>query len=168
MLNAICLDQYGNTIHNFTQWDVNQKLIIDIEGYELLNAPQVHFCNKETEKALVVNSSLSANTITASIPNELLRLPYMIYAYIYMTEGSGKRTIAVVRIPVRERKQPNDYTYSDDDNVIYLEDKIEEINSIIDTINAMDIDNKVSSMETILYEFDNKIATLSEIQSYIG
>ena len=68
-----CYDQYGNPITRMTQWDLNQKLYITEHNFT--TAPLFHFCNKNTEQALVVQSVLSDNLLTADVPNQVLIEP---------------------------------------------------------------------------------------------
>lgn len=171
MLKTTCLDKDGNTIYHLTQWDVNQSLRIDMEDYIVGSSAKVHFCNKNSEKALVVSATVSNNIVSANIPNELLREPYPLIAYIYMTDSentTSKKTVAFIKIPVRERLQPNDYDYSDSIDVIYLDDKIDEVNLIIDDINGLDIETKIAQVQSLLTQYGNMVATLDEVKGYIG
>ena len=62
MYEVNCLDLDGNTINNFFQWDVDQKIMIKVKGCEedyLGIAPEVHFANTKSKEALVVRSWLS-------------------------------------------------------------------------------------------------------------
>lgn len=130
MLNAICLDQYGNTITHLTQWDFNQKLIIELEDYNLENAPMIHFCNKNSEKALAVQSTIEDKKIIADIPNILLKEPYRIIAYLYLYSNDSGKTIKTIDIPIRERIQPDDYEYEDNVEVILLSELIQEVKNL--------------------------------------
>ena len=62
MYEVTCLDLDGNTINNFFQWDVDQKIAIKVKGCEedyLRIAPEVHFANTKSKEAIVVRSWLS-------------------------------------------------------------------------------------------------------------
>lgn len=126
MFEIQCLDSYGNTINNFTQWDVDQKIIIPIDSCSLPNAnipsfpeyasPEVHFCNTSRTEALVVRSKTEddGKTITASVPNLLLQEPYPLLVYVYLTDSddvSSQKTILHNEIPIRKRAKPSDYEY---------------------------------------------------------
>ena len=129
MVSSFLLDSYGNVIHNLTQWDVNQKLIVGV-NQSVAIAPRVHFCNKNSEKALVVESTLSDNKIVADIPNILLQEPYRITAYVYLEtdiENSSWKTIQTIEIPVRKRPKPDDYEYVENVHVIYLSEMIKTV-----------------------------------------
>lgn len=130
MLNAVCLDQYGNTITHLTQWDFNQKLIIELENYNLENAPMIHFCNKNSEKALAVQSTIEDEKIIADIPNILLKEPYRIIAYLYLYSNDSGKTIKTIDIPVRERVQPDDYEYEDNVEVVLLSELIQKVKDL--------------------------------------
>lgn len=61
MFEVDCLDTYDNPIEHFTQWDVDQKVKIVLDGVEdgyLAIAPEVHFANAKSTEALVVRSTV--------------------------------------------------------------------------------------------------------------
>ena len=103
---------------NLFQWDVNQ--VVKITGIEFSAEPiEVHFCNKKSKGALVVNSTAPANgAILATIPNILLTEPYDIFAYVYQTEGSTKNTTNTITIPVVARQKPTTFVETGDGSII--------------------------------------------------
>lgn len=118
MYEVPCLDQNGNSINNFFQWDIDQKITIVVEGLPdgyLKNAPEVHFSNIGRKDALIVRSTVEDNKIiTASVPNLLLQDSYPLLVYVYLTDKtdvSSQKTILYSEIPVRKRPKPNDYLY---------------------------------------------------------
>ena len=72
-----------------TQWDIDQNLIIDVSNLSITTAPKVHFCNKKSTEALPVESTLSENKLIAPIPTTLLKEPYPIIAYIYVSSPNN-------------------------------------------------------------------------------
>lgn len=59
MYEVTCLDLDGNTINNFFQWDIDQKIMIKVKGCAsdyLRIEPEVHFSNSKRDDALVVRS----------------------------------------------------------------------------------------------------------------
>lgn len=150
MNNITCLDLYGNVIHYFTQWDLNQKIYI--EDSEFTTAPEFHFQNKNTPKALVVKSTMDNNgIISVDVPNQLMTEPYPIMIYVYMTSNNSSKVVASMNIPVYARQQPNDYIYNG--NVEYvsikeLEGRINELSEMIGSLFAKDIhyDNSISGL----------------------
>lgn len=96
---------------NLFQWDNNQLLKISGVSFEV--APVVHFANKKSDKALVVQSTLNTvdSTLTVNIPNTLLEEKYDIIAYIYKYDGDSGQTIVIIHIPVTPRIQPDDYIF---------------------------------------------------------
>ena len=148
MGNFYFLDKDGNIIHNLTQWDINQKLIIEIVQ-NISTAPKVHFCNKNSEKALVVQSAISGDRIIADIPNILLEEPLNIIAYVYYNNDSANnswKTIQTIDIPLRKRAKPDDYEYVENVHVIYLSDLIKTVESL---------ENEVKSAEDIRNQNEN-------------
>ncbi len=118
MYEVPCLDLNGDTINRFYQWDIDQKIVINLEGCDknyLKNAPEVHFCNTSRTEALVVRSTVSNNdTITVDVPNILLQEACPLLVYVYLTDAndsSSQKTILYSEIPVRKRAMPSDYLY---------------------------------------------------------
>lgn len=118
MYEVPCLDLNGDTINKFYQWDIDQKIVINLEGCDvnyLKNAPEVHFCNSSRKEALVVRSTVyNHDTITVDVPNVLLQEAYPLLVYVYLTDAndsSSQKTILYSEIPVRKRAKPSDYLY---------------------------------------------------------
>lgn len=149
MLDAICLDQYGNTIYHLTQWDYNQKLIVDINGFDFsdIPAPIVHFCNINSNDALSVQSIIQENKIVADIPNILLKEPYQITAYLYLMDNNSGKTIYTIEIPVRKRPKPSDYEYEDNVEVVLLSELIQQVKELNE--NVTNAENERNSNEQI-------------------
>ena len=104
-------------VTNLFQWDVNQ--VIKIMGIDVGTDPvEVHFCNKKSTSALVVEATSAAGYILANIPNSLLREPYNIVAYVYQTENTTRSTTNTITIPVVARQKPNSYVESGGDIVV--------------------------------------------------
>lgn len=156
MLNVMCLDMHGNTVYNLTQWDHDQKLVIEdnYSEYHGGNAPLVQFCNKNSDRALGVRSTLSNGNIIADIPNSLLREPYNIVAYIFVDETDSGKVIETVTIPVHKRVQPTDYEYTDNIDVVYLRDLITQITNLNAYLN--DNENTRISAETVRIANENQ------------
>lgn len=153
MFDVICLDNKGNPITRLTQWDVDQTLLINLDSFnfKINNTLKVHFCNKESKNALVVESTIENNELSVHIPNELLRVPYKIVAYLYF---DGK-TICTIEIPVKKRKKPSNYIYSDDLHLITIEDLINNLNSEIKQI----LENTNEQIDEIKkHIFDSKMS----------
>lgn len=118
MYEVTCYDLNDNTINNFFQWDVDQKIVIKIKGCDqeyLSIAPEVHFTNVKRDEALIVRSTVSnGDTITADVPNILLQENYPLLVYVYLTDSqdvSSQKTILYSEIPIRKRQKPSDYLY---------------------------------------------------------
>ena len=123
-------------VNSLYQWDINQT--VKISGVDFgTTSVQVHFCNKKSEKALVVNSTVpSGGAVTANIPNSLLQEPYDVIAYIYQTSGITANTIKTIRIPVIARQKPNDYNEPTGDTVIEIHEIELEAKALIDGLTA--------------------------------
>lgn len=110
--------------NNLFQWDVNQ--IIKIMGLNLTNDPiEVHFSNKKSTEAIIVNSTAPTNGfVFVNIPNVLLAEPYDIIAYVYQTEGTTRSTTNTITIPVVKRKKPTDYKDSGSGNIVVPDSEV--------------------------------------------
>ena len=165
MYEVPCLDLNGDTINKFYQWDIDQKIVINLEGCDvnyLKNAPEVHFCNSSRKEALVVRSTVSNNdTITVDVPNVLLQEAYPLLVYVYLTDAndsSSQKTILYSEIPVRKRAKPSDYLYVENITRVTAEmikKEIEQttLNARTDAIAAI-----TSTKENDCTEVDNKKA----------
>lgn len=114
------LDIYQKPLYALYQWDVNQ--FVNIVGINPEMPASVQFWRAGQTEAFVVENTVSGNTVTAAIPNELLREPGELVIYIWQDTGMGEqkggRTEEYFNIPIKERAQPSDYIY--DDNVEYI------------------------------------------------
>ena len=156
MYEVNCLDVYGNTIYNFFQWDVDQKIVVKLEGCDkdYLNiAPEVHYCNIKSKEAYVVRSVVSnRDTITADVPNILLQQPYPLLVYIYLTDHadvSSQKTILRSEVPVRKRHKPSDYMFVENIERITAEKIKQEIEADIANLKSetiSDINNKKNAV----------------------
>lgn len=136
----VCFNCYGNyTTDTVYQWDLNHTL--SITGLDIDHAPTVHFCNKKSETAIVVQSEMADGVITVSVPNQLLEEPYPIIAYIHTYDDNHAKTIEVVNIPLIKRAKPDDYQFTENVDVMNFErlekdmsDFIQECNDILEEI----------------------------------
>lgn len=163
MYEVPCLNLNGDTINRFYQWDIDQKIVINLEGCDvnyLNNAPEVHFCNSSRKEALVVRSTVSNHdTITVDVPNILLQEAYPLLVYVYLTDAndsSSQKTILYSEIPVRKRAKPSDYLYVENITRVTAEmikKEIEQttLNARTDAIAAI-----TSTKENDCTEVDNK------------
>ena len=114
------LDIYKNPLYTLYQWDVNQ--FVNVVGINPEMPVSVQFWRAGQTEAFVVESTVSGNTVTAAIPNELLRDTGELVIYIWQDTGTGEqkggRTETFFNVPIKERAQPSDYIY--DDNVEYI------------------------------------------------
>lgn len=176
MFEVKCLDSYGNTIDNFSQWDIDQKITISLNdcGDDKLSiAPMVHFSNKQRKRedkdALVVRSTiLEGNTVVVNVPNILLQEPYPLLVYVYLTDDedvSSQKTVLSTEIIVRKRPKPSNYYYVENIERITAQQIKEEIKKeVVDDINQNDISFKtvtlidvVNNQPYCVYFSDGKI-----------
>lgn len=130
MFHITCLDENGEVLSGFTQWDINRT--IHVNNYKYDFAPMFHFCNKFSKKSLGVKSVLSNGKLSVDVPNELLREPCPIIAYVFLSENGTGKTLQTIHLPVRPKVQPSDYEYVDNIRVVYLEDLIAEVQELLE------------------------------------
>ena len=124
-MEITCYDKYGRVIENVVQWDVGQS--ISIKGYDLTSyAPQIHFANANSEKALVVESVLSGGLLSCQVPNSLVRENLPIIMYIYDAVGETGKTNTIIKIPVTPRPMPDDLAYVNEPDVISLKEALRQ------------------------------------------
>ena len=168
MYEVFCYDVNGNSINYLTQWDVNQKIYVSMDGYELSGSPEVHFCNKLSETALIVTSSISGSSVVTTVPNTLLQESYPIIGHIYLESSSdktSKKTVLTFTIPVRARTKPGDYYIesTNDDffnelvNRVYNE-LLKKVDTSLSTTSSNPVQNKVVAKK--FNDLENKINNL--------
>lgn len=193
MYEVPCLDLNGDTINRFYQWDIDQKIVIDLNGCDeryLQNPPEVHFSNSSRKEALIVRSTVkysgddvaaqddgvatmhAGDIIIADIPNILLQEPYPILVYVYLTDAddsSSQKTILYSEIPVRKRAKPSDYLYVENITRITAEMIKKEIESSTETARTNAIneinDIKTKSIATVTDTRDTAVNTITQTKT---
>lgn len=136
MFRITCYDSEGYPITHLTQWDIDQTLVVE-DSYILEHQgklPNFHFCNKNSESALVVETKLDEQgRITADVPNILLQqgTPIIAYVYIYGLDGveGYAKSLYTIRLPVRPRPKPDDYMYTETEILTWqrLEERMKKL-----------------------------------------
>lgn len=139
MVTANFLNSSEVTTDRLFQWDVGQK--IQLLNVGSTTTPNVHFCNKKSDNALVVTTTGSNGTYTANIPNSLLAEEYDITAFIYLGNDTEAKTIKVVHIPITKRTKPSSYVYTTDKDVADFMAVSAEIHSLLDGLVITPYDN---------------------------
>lgn len=193
MYEVPCLDLNGNTINKFYQWDIDQKIVIDLNGCDeryLQNPPEVHFSNSSRKEALVVRSTVkysgddvvvqddsvatmhAGDIIIADVPNILLQEPYPLLVYVYLTDAddsSSQKTILYSEIPVRKRAKPSDYLYVENITRITAEMIKKEIEVSTETARTNAIneinDVKTKSIATVTDTRDTAVNTITQTKN---
>ena len=143
-MEITCYDKYGRVIEKIVQWDVGQS--ISIKGYDLTSyAPQIHFANANSEKALVVESVFSGGLLSCQVPNSLARENLPIIMYIYDAVGETGKTNTIIKIPVTPRPMPDDVVYTDDVGVISLTEVLRQAREYMN--NSLNYSTKAKESE---------------------
>lgn len=108
---------------SLNQWDQNQ--VLQVTGLNLTKAPEVHFSNANTDRAIVRQSAMVNHVVSVDIPNSLLQDPLRIYAHIGIYEGDTFKVVELVEIPVTARKRPLDYQLEANDEEVYSFKRLE-------------------------------------------
>lgn len=107
------------------QWDQNQ--VLRVTGLNLTSAPEVHFSNANTGRAIPRQATMIDHVVTVGIPNSLLQDPLRVIAHIGIYEGSTFKVVEEVHIPVKPRKRPEDYQIEDSDEELYSFKRLENM-----------------------------------------
>lgn len=136
-----CYDISGVQLTSLYQWDSNRSIVIS--GVDPCIVTEVHFCNIDSEEALVVSPRVSGNDVTAAIPNILLQKAKPILVYVFsQSESSESRTVESTRIVVIARPKPANYVYYETEVFSYsaidkrLLDLEESISEMIKSVNG--------------------------------
>ena len=108
MSDIVCYESDGSILQYYTQWDINQKLVV--RGADISSAPNFHFSNALIDDAYVIKSVISNGELVASVPDEILQYSASIIVHIQYSTGETEYEI---RIPVMPRKKPDNYIYTD-------------------------------------------------------
>lgn len=168
MFELNCLYPTGEKVIAFVQWDLNQTIIID---GTFTKAPTVHFCNKNSEKALCVRAVLmDTGQISVEIPNTLLIEPYPISIYIYQieTKSNSGRTILKDQIQVIPRIKPDDFEYKENYHIVYLTQLEEQIIALNNTISAAENIRLQNEQNRIDDENERKSEENNRIQNEVN
>lgn len=171
----VCFNCYGNyTTDSVYQWDLNHTL--QITGLTTEQPPTVHFCNKKSDTAIVVQSEMSDGVITVPIPNKFLEEPYNIIAYVHIYDDNNAKTIEVVNIPLTKRPKPDDYQFTENIDIMNFERLEKDFADFTDLIEGefeqlendmsdykSNIDDMIEEMERDLLTVDGKKANNNEV-----
>lgn len=120
------VEKNNYTVESLHQWDLNQTL--EIYGLSMAKTPEVHFANDLMVAAVRRFATMdAAGVIRVEIPNALLQQPHTVKAMVCIREGEIFKTYHCIRIPVKPRQKPADYTITDDQDVysfLALEDLV--------------------------------------------
>lgn len=122
MINVEFKDEINDlSTENLYQWDSYQTL--NIKGINFSGiTPKVHFANKKSTEALVVQGVLQDDgSVNVSIPNSLLMEKYDIIGYVYINTGITSKTIKSITIPIIPRLKPTEYIQITDENIAEIE-----------------------------------------------
>ena len=136
MYEIQCFDIDGNLIKNFYQWDVNQKIIVDCDNFNITPntaPPIIRFSNNSMDYAIPVQSNIEDKKLVVDIPNCILMMPLPVNISFYFSsfkDITSKRTLLATTIPVRRQKQPLDYSYEENIKNYTFEDLVQNMISV--------------------------------------
>ena len=140
---------------NLYQWDSYQTLKITGIDFNSVT-PKVHFCNKKSSEALVVQGVLKSDgSCEVSIPNSLLSEKYDILAYVYTNTGLTFKTIKSITIPIIARLKPTNYTQPSNEQIIEIEEIELQAKAILDGLYASDYDNTKTYKRPNIVHYEN-------------
>ena len=136
MYEIQCFDIDGNLIKRFYQWDVNQKIIVDCDNFNITPntaPPIIRFSNNSMDYAIPVQSNIEDKKLVVDIPNCILMMPLPVNISFYFSsfkDITSKRTLLATTIPVRRQKQPLDYSYEENIKNYTFEDLVQNMISV--------------------------------------
>ena len=142
MINVKFEEEINDIVtENLYQWDTYQTLKISGINFGSVT-PRVHFANKKSTEALVVQGVLQSDgSLEVSIPNSLLTEKYDILGYIYTNTGLTSKTIKSITIPIIARLKPSEYVQISDEDIAQIEAIELEAKAIIDGLTASEYDS---------------------------
>ena len=117
-------DINGEFLTDLVQWDKDVYICIEEENID--KAYQVHFFNKESSLAFVVDSAYTNGVLKVKIPNKLLMHPHLIAGYINIEKNGEQKCIYGFKIVVHKKPQPSNTVYEDTNDYIRLEVVLQE------------------------------------------
>ncbi|MBD5115780.1 MAG: hypothetical protein HDT46_11425 [Ruminococcaceae bacterium] len=124
MQEITAYDSAGEILSNLVQWD--KDVFVIIQEDEIDSAYPVHFFNYGSNRAYVVNSVYSDNTLIAKIPNTLLTTAEMIIGYVYKEQETEQKSIYRFKISMRAKPMPSNYVEEGTKDYINIEDVLAE------------------------------------------
>lgn len=111
---------------DFTQWDINQKLIVKDQTIK-----EVHFSNDFAETALICVPYEIDGLLVVDVPNILLQEAMRIYVHAFC----GECVRAAANYEVKPRVKPSDYVYTETEVKNYedLESRLAEVEEDLST-----------------------------------
>ena len=146
MYEIQCFDIDGNLIKKFYQWDVNQKIIVDCDNFNVTPntaPPIIRFSNNSMDYAIPVQSNIEDKKLVVDIPNCILMMPLPVNISFYFSsfkDITSKRTLLTTTIPVRRQKQPLDYSYEDNIKNYTFEDLVQNMISVNNKLDFATVD----------------------------
>ena len=146
MYEIQCFDIDGNLIKRFYQWDVNQKIIVDCDNFNITPntaPPIIRFSNNSMDYAIPVQSNIEDKKLVVDIPNCILMMPLPVNISFYFSsfkDITSKRTLLTTTIPVRRQKQPLDYSYEDNIKNYTFEDLVQNMISVNNKLDFATVD----------------------------
>ena len=124
MTHTISLkDVFGNALSSFTQWDMEQKIIID--GLNQLGVtaslpPLFYYANEKSKESLIVPAQLVGGIWEVKVPNIVLQDSLLLQIYTYINKNSiDGKTLYQWSIPVIPRAKPTEYEYRENTDTFY-------------------------------------------------
>ena len=146
MYEIQCFDIDGNLIKTFYQWDVNQKIIVDCDNFNVTPntaPPIIRFSNNSMDYAIPVQSNIEDKKLVVDIPNCILMMPLPVNISFYFSsfkDITSKRTLLATTIPVRRQKQPLDYSYEENIKNYTFEDLVQNMISVNNKLDFATVD----------------------------
>lgn len=157
MENINIYDSNGELVDLLIQWDKGITLYFNDNIFN--NDYTIHLFTDSMKEAMVVETLLDDNGIlSVKIPDDLLSLGQTITGYICTRTDIEYRNAYRFKIPVRKKPIPSSYIYTDSEEYVVLEMKMDEIEANVELANTYAVNAKISEQNALQSETNSKIS----------
>lgn len=162
MIKAIFTDDVNTvSVSGLTQWDYGRKL--HIVGLTLPDVAEVHFASSSLYAEAITRFTkpdTETDGYVVDIPNEVLREPYDIKAWLYLIDDEHGETLKTILLPLTKRTRPKDFVNPPDPaEETLLNEMIAHFNSTADQMRE-DQENFKTTITADQEEFKEDVAQL--------
>ena len=137
------------TVPGLIQWDYGQKLLI--LGLSLPDVAEVHFASDTLYSEAITRfakKDADSGGYVVDIPNEVLRVPHDVKAWVYLIDETQGKTLKTILMPLFKRSRPKDFVNPPDTaEETLLNEMIAHFNETAETMRLNNEDFKTGMTE---------------------